>query len=73
MEGQRITKTRVFMTSSFTGLLWKKNYLYTVVDYNDEYSSQTIVLDFHTSAEKAQGLIYQKMIAAKNQMNRDED
>jgi hypothetical protein len=54
-----------------TGLLWKKNYLYTVVDYNNEYEDQeqTIVLDFHRLVEKAQGLIYQKMIAAKRQSN----
>jgi len=71
MEDKRITKTRVFMTGTLTGLLWKKNYLYTVVDYNDEYEDegQTIVLDFHRSVEKAQGLIYQKMIAAKKQTN----
>lgn len=65
MEEQRITKTRVFITGTLTGLLWKKNYLYTTVDYKDEYAEQTIVLDFHRLAEKAQGLIYQKMIAAK--------
>ena len=69
MEERRISKTRVFMTGTLTGLLWKKNYLYTVIDYNDKYSEQTIVLDFHRSAEKAQGLIYQKMIAAKKQSN----
>jgi hypothetical protein len=69
MEQQRITKTRVFMTGILTGLLWKKNYLYTVIDYIDENEEETIVLDFHTSAEKAQGLIYQKMIAAKKHSN----
>ncbi|MGB7955499.1 MAG: hypothetical protein WCF23_16100 [Candidatus Nitrosopolaris sp.] len=54
MEEQRITKTRVFMTGILTGLLRKKNYLYTVIDYNDEYEDQgqTIVLDFHRSQRK---------------------
>jgi short-subunit dehydrogenase len=65
MEENRITKTRVLMTGTLTGLLWKKNYLYTIVDYNDDYAEQTILLDFHRSAEKAQAPIYQKMIAAK--------
>jgi len=57
------------MTGTLTGLLWKKSYLYTVIDFNDEYSEQTIVLDFHRSVEKAQRLIYQKMIAARKQSN----
>lgn len=56
------------MTGTLRGLLWKKNYLYTVIDYTDE-NEETIVLDFHRSVEKAQGLIYQKMIATKNQSN----
>jgi hypothetical protein len=34
---------------------------YSIVDY----AEQTILLDFHRSAEKAQGPIYQKLIAAK--------
>ena len=43
----------------------KYSFSHTVVDYNDDYAEQTILLDFHRSAGKAQGLIYQKMIAAK--------
>jgi hypothetical protein len=39
------------------------------IDYTDENEEETIVLDFHRSVEKAQGLIYQKMIATKNQSN----
>ena len=42
MEEQRITKTRVFMTSTLTGLLWKKNYLYTVTDYTDENEEEEV-------------------------------
>ena len=53
------------MTGTLRGLLWKKNYLYTVIDYTDENEEETIVLDFHRSAEKAQRLIYQKMIVAR--------
>jgi hypothetical protein len=69
VQEKRITKTGVFMTGTLRGLLWKKNYLYNVIDYTDENEEETIVLDFHRSVEKAQGLIYQKMIATKNQSN----
>jgi hypothetical protein len=31
------------------------------VDYADENEEETIVLDFHRSAEKALGLIYQRI------------
>jgi len=57
------------MIGTLTGLLWKKNYLSTVIDYTDENEEETIVLDYHGSVEKAQGLIYQKMIVTKNQSN----
>ena len=44
------------------GLLWKKNVVYTIIEYNDESGqSQKIVLDFGNKANYAQGLIYNKM------------
>ena len=66
MEDKRITKTRAFLTPFFIGLFWKKNYLYTVIDYNDGRDNHTIVLDLHRAAEKAQGLIYQKMLDSRS-------
>ncbi len=62
MEDHRITKTRAFLTPFFLGLFWKKHYLYTVIDYNDGRDIQSIVLDFHRSAEEAQRLIYERML-----------
>jgi hypothetical protein len=42
--------------------LWKKNHVYTIIEYDDEADTQKIVLDFEKSATYAQGLIYRKML-----------
>jgi hypothetical protein len=42
--------------------LWKKNHVYTIIEYDDEVDTQKIVLDFEKSANYAQGLIYKKML-----------
>ena len=66
MDEQRITKTRVFLTGLIVGLLWKKKFLYTVIDYNDGLMDQTIILDFGSGIEEAQHMIYEGMIRARN-------
>jgi len=69
MEDRRITKTRGYYTGPIA-LFWKKNYIYTVIDYNDGSDYQSIVIDFHRAAEEVQKLIYQRMISArKGEMN----
>jgi hypothetical protein len=68
-EDRHITKTRVFCTGIIPGLLWKKIYRYTVIDYNDGFMDQSIVLDFHRDAEGIQKGLYQNMIDAQKQSN----
>ncbi len=63
-EDRHITKTRVLVTG-VVGLFWKKKYRYTVIEYNDGIQDQTVILDFHKEANKAQRIIYSKMIDAK--------
>jgi len=63
-EDRHITKTRVLVTG-VVGLFWKKKYRYTVIEYNDGIQIQTVILDFHKEANKAQRIIYSKMIDAK--------
>jgi hypothetical protein len=46
----------MLLTPFFLGFFWKKKYLYTVIDYNDGLGDQSIVLDFHSSIEKAQSI-----------------
>jgi hypothetical protein len=64
-DADRITKTRVFLTGPIIGLLWKKKFLYTVIDYNDGMVDQTIILDLHKSIEKAQTIIYQRILSSR--------
>ena len=64
-DAQRITKTRVLLTGVIVGLLWKKKFLYTVIDYNDGIVDQTIILDLHRAVEKVQGIIYERMLRSK--------
>lgn len=63
-DEQRITKTRVLLTGLVVGLLWKKNFRYTVIDYKEGNMNQSVVIDFHKSAEAAQQEIYKRMIAS---------
>ena len=63
-EDRHITKTRVVFTG-VVGLFWKKKYRYTVIQYNDGIQDQTIILDFHKEASKAQKIIYQQMVEAR--------
>ena len=63
-EDRHITKTRVFVTG-IVGLFWKKKYRYTVIEYNDGIQDQTVILDFHKEANKAQRIIYGQMAGAR--------
>ena len=42
--------------------LWKKNHVYKIIEYDDGYDIQKIVLDFEKGASYAQSLIYKKML-----------
>jgi hypothetical protein len=45
--------------------LFKKNHVYTIIEYDDGVDTQKIVLDFEKSANYAQGLIYTKMLESR--------
>jgi hypothetical protein len=42
--------------------LWKKNHIYTILEYDDGLDTQKIVLDFEKGANYAQSIIYKKML-----------
>lgn len=71
MDEKRITKARVIglgltVVGLIPALLWKKKFLYTVIEYKDEVGiEQAVIIDFHRQAEKAQQVIYEKMVNAK--------
>ena len=48
---------RVFCTGIIPGLLWKKIYRYTVINYNDGFMDHVKVLDFHKDAERGSNRI----------------
>lgn len=45
--------------------LWKKDYIYTIVEYDNGMDVQKIVLDFHKNLNYAQALIYKKMLECR--------
>jgi len=47
-------------------LFWKKDHVHTMIEYDDGADIQKIVLDFDNNANYAQGLIYKKMLEARN-------
>lgn len=62
----RITKTRILLTPLLIGLLWKKKFRYSVIDYSDTFDiKQTVIIDYHRHAQQAQQAIYSKMIEFK--------
>jgi hypothetical protein len=64
-DAERLTKTRMLLTPFFLGFFWKKKYLYTVIDYHDGIDNQSVVLDLHRAVEKAQGILYQRMLSSR--------
>ena len=51
--------------TGIVGIFWKKIYRYTVIEYNDGIQDQTVILDFHKEANKAQKIIYNQMAGAR--------
>jgi hypothetical protein len=47
---------------AIVGAMWKKNHIYTVIQYQDEMDDHTIVVDFEEYLDEAQPLIYRKML-----------
>ena len=48
--------------------LWKKNHIYTIIEYDDglDINTQKILFDFDNNANYAQGLLYKKMLEYRN-------
>jgi hypothetical protein len=45
--------------------IWKKNHIYTIIEYDDGVDIQTIVVDFYNNVNYAQALIYKKMLESR--------
>lgn len=72
VDEKRITKARVIglgltIVGLIPALLWKKKFLYTVIEFKDEMEiNHAVVIDFHRKAEQAQQVLYQGMVDAKH-------
>ena len=68
LTDEHITGKRVFLTGPLIGSLWKKRFLYTVLDYVDNETGEEISLitDFHGKVDQAQAKIYDNMMAARD-------
>ena len=56
----------VFLPLAIVGALWKKKYIYTILEYVDEMNErQTLVFDFGKNLDKAQATIYRMMIESR--------
>ena len=69
MDEKRITKTRIFATGLIVGLLWKKKFVYTVIEYNDGLQDQQVILDCDKDAQAAQRFIYARMLKAREHID----
>jgi len=67
-QERRITATRVFFTGVI-GLVSPETFRYTVIEYNDGFMDQTVVIDFRNNAENVQTGLYKNMIDAKDRAN----
>jgi hypothetical protein len=56
----------IFLPLAIVGALWKKKSLYTVIQTHDINNMEiALILDFHKKIEIAQSLIYNKIVAVK--------
>lgn len=64
-DESKISAMRVVLLG-VVGALWKKKHVYTVVQYTDPLNEkQTLIFDFEKDMDKAQPLIYQKVLESR--------
>lgn len=64
-DEKKISAMRVVLLGVI-GALWKKKHVYTVIQYKDALGEvQSMVFDFEKEIDKAQPLIYQRMLQAR--------
>ncbi|MGH9985756.1 MAG: hypothetical protein ACRD8W_17570 [Nitrososphaeraceae archaeon] len=74
MDEERITTARILLTGPLLGLLWKKQFLYTVIEYFDGLVFQNVIIDFGDDiAEDVQHVIYERMRNKKLQQQKKQN
>jgi hypothetical protein len=53
----------IFLPLAIVGALWKKNHIYTIIRFRDDYDNdQLIIVDFDQNLDSAQSVIYKRML-----------
>jgi PsbP-like protein/Short C-terminal domain len=69
MDEQKISAKRVvglgliFVPLAIVGAMWKKNHIYTVIEFKDAVGDKAIILDFGKLVDDLQGWIYRRMLS----------
>lgn len=67
LDEQKISAKRVvglgliFFPLAIVGAMWKKNHIYTVIEFKDAVGDKAIILDFGELVDDLQGWIYRRM------------
>lgn len=56
----------IFIPLAIVGALWKKNHIYTIIRFRDNFDDQMIVLDFDQNIDSGQSVIYKQMLEFRN-------
>jgi hypothetical protein len=62
LEKMVIALRLVGLPLAIVDAMWKKNHIYTVIQYQDEMDDHAVVVDFEKYPDEAQPLIYHKML-----------
>jgi len=63
--GRVVALGLVFLPLAIVGAMWKKNHLYTVIQYTESNNERTIIIDFEDIVELMQPFIYRRMARFK--------
>jgi hypothetical protein len=63
-DASRLAAGLIFLPLALS-YLWKKDHIYTIIEYDDEVDTQKVVIDFGKGLNYAQNLIYKKMLEAR--------
>ena len=56
----------IFVPLAIVGALWKKNHIYIIIRFNDNFDDQMIIVDFEQNLDSAQSVIYNRILEFRN-------
>lgn len=58
----------IFLPLAILGAVWKKKFVYTVIEYKDTIEEHEIIIDFGKHIKEAQPYIYEQIMKARTQL-----